>query len=209
MSRWHLSEAIADPSANGSKGQWIWRVTWNPYDNNGYALSYGKDSTLSLMKTANGIKFEKIAEIASEPLTGLSEGTLRFKSDGTAIALIRTRRNGIIGTSTPKDGYTKWSLNVVPFRVGGPDFIISKNEQKMWAATRHFFLNEDNTMDEATIVGSMDEKSLTPALRLKSKFDNSYPGMVLEDDGSVTIIYYSSESNEKSNIYITRIKLPE
>ena len=207
--RWAIFEANADPSANGDIGQWIWRVTWNAFDNKGYALSYGKGSPLSLMSTADGVKFEKIADIACEALTDLSEGTLRFKSNGTAVALIRSRRNGIIGTSLQSNDYTKWSLHVVPFRVGGPNFLISPQEQKMWAATRHFFLNEDNTLDEATIVGFMNESSLIPALRLKSNLDNSYPGMVLEDDGSATVIYYSSESEKKSNIYITGVKLPD
>lgn len=201
--QWSLFEATVDPSANGPIGQWIWRVTWNPYDNHGYALSYGK-STLSLMKTADGIAFEKIADLACEPLSDLSEGTLRFKSDGTAVALIRTRRNGIIATSNCAEGYTKWSMNVIPFRLGGPNFLIS--QQEMWAGTRHFFINADNSLDEVTIIGCMDEKSLTPLLILKSNLDSSYPGMVLEEDGSVTVIYYSSELEGKCNVYITRIK---
>lgn len=201
---WSLSEATVDPSTNGSRGQWIWRVTWNAYDHHGYALSYGKSYTVSLMRTADGFTFEKIADIG-ESFTNLSEGTLRFKSDGTVIALIRGKRDGLIGTSNPNDGYTKWSLNLVPFRVGGPNFLISKQENYMLAGTRHFFLNDDNTLDEATILGFMDERSLTPSIRLKSHFDNSYPGMVLEEDGSITVIYYSGESEEKSNIYITRV----
>lgn len=205
--QWVILEAMTDPSANSATGQWIWRVTWNAYDNQGYALSYGKNSTLSLMKTADGIKFEKVVDITAAPLTDLSEGTLRFKPDGTAVALIRSRKNGIIGTAAPSDNYTKWSLSVLPFRMGGPNFVISK-QQKMWAATRYFFLKENNILDEATIVGFMDEKSLTPALRLKSGFDTSYPGMVLEEDESLTLIYYSSESEKKSHIYITRIKFP-
>ena len=206
--QWHLAEAIADPSARGQHGQWIWRVTWNPYNNHGYALSYGQNIFLTLLKTADGIKFEKIAEIDCPPLMELSEGTLRFKSDGTAIALIKTRRNGIIGTSLPNDGYVNWSLNVLPFRMGGPDFLISKDEQHMWGGTRYYFLKEDNIVDAATIIGPMDEKSLTPALRLKSDLDTSYPGILSEEDGTATIIYYSSESETKTNIYITRVTLP-
>ncbi len=49
----------------------------------------------------------------------------------------------------------------------------------MWAATRYFFLNEDNHLDEATIFASMNQNELIPLLRLKSSYDNSYPGIVL------------------------------
>ena len=80
----------------------------------------------------------------------------------------------------------------------------------MWAATRYLFLNPDNTLDEATIVAYMDEREhLVPLLRLQSNLDNSYPGIVLEEDGSITVLFYSSEPGGRSNIYVTRVKLPE
>ena len=204
---WQISEAKADPSGNGLTGQWIWRVTWNPHDNHGYGLSYGKNKMLSLMKTSDGIEFTKIADIGHEPLTDLSEATIRFKANGEATALIRARKNGIIATASTND-YTKWTYETVPFRVGGQDFHFSKNEEKMWAATRHYFLNEDNTLDESTIIASMNKQTLIPALRIKSHLDNSYPSMVIEPDGSATVIYYSSESEKISRIYITRVTLP-
>lgn len=204
---WQLAEAVADPSAGGARGQWIWKVTWNPQDHCGYAFSYGNSSHVSLMKTCDGFKFDKIGEISFEDLTDYSEGTLRFKSDGTAIALIRTRKNGIIGVAHPQDEYRAWNWSKIPFRIGGPNFLISGNEDYMIAGTRHFFLNDDNTLDEATIIGLMDEKSLTPLIRLKSQFDSSYPGMVLEEDGSITVLYYSSDKDCKSNLFITNLLL--
>ena len=205
---WQILEAKVDASGNGPTGQWIWRVTRNPHDNHGYGLSYGKNNMLSLMKTSDGLNFTKIADIGHEPLTDLSEATIRFKSNGEATALIRARRNGIIAVASPSD-YTKWTYETVPFRVGGQDFHFSKNEEKMWAATRHYFLNEDNTLDESTIIASMNNKALIPALRIKSQNDNSYPSMVMEPDGSATVIYYSSESENFSRIYITRVTLPD
>lgn len=206
---WEILKANADPLADGPKGQWIWRVTWNPKDNHGYGLSYGKNETLSLMKTSDGLNYKKIAEIAHDQLTELTEATIRFKSDGEAVAFIRTRRNGIIAHSSHDSGYSKWTCSTVPFRVGGQDFLFSKNEEKMWAATRHYFLNEDNSLDESTIIALMNKESVIPAFRMKSQFDNSYPSMVLEDDGSATVIYYSSDENDVSRIYITRITLPD
>jgi len=217
---WQLFKAIVDASADGESGQWIWRVTWNPFDNNGYAFSYGKDVfSLSLVRTADGKTFEKVTDVACEPLTDLSEATIRFKADGTAIALIRARRNGIIGISKPTDGYCIWTFSVIPFRLGGPNFVFSvdedddeyenddDDEQAMWAVTRYIFLHEDNVVDEATIVASMTPHELTPLLRLKSSGDGSYPGIVLEKDGSLSILYYSSPLVNTSNIYITRVRV--
>lgn len=202
--QWRLYKASIDPSTDGLNGQWIWRVTWNPFDNYGYAFSYGK-SAFSLVRTSDGKTFEKVTKITCEPLTELSEATIRFKTDGTAVALIRARKNGIIGVSDPKDGYNTWRFHVIPFRVGGPNFVFSRDEQSMWAATRHFFLHPDNELDEATIIASMSQQELIPLLRLKSKYDCSYPGIVLEEDGSLTVLYYSGTKNAHSNLYVTRI----
>lgn len=205
--QWQFSKAYVDPAADSENGQWIWKVTWNSFDNYGYAFAYGK-GVFSLVRTSDGKTFEKVTDITCEHVTELSEATIRFKTDGTAIALIRARKNGIIGESKPGDGYKTWTFSVIPFRLGGPDFVISHDENNMWAATRYFFLHEDNELDEATIFASMTENELTPLLRLKSSYDNSYPGIVLEEDGSLTILYYSStmdSTDSRSNIYITRV----
>lgn len=202
---WKLSQAKADPSSDGPGGQWIWRVTWNTYDNTGYGLSYGQHSCVNVVATKDGIVFKKVASIALPPLTELNEGTLRFKEDGTAAALIRTRRNGIIAHASSSSGYKEWTCHRVPFRLGGPDFLIDSKRQAMWAATRHFFMNDDNTLDEATIVAKMEEDKLVPLLRLPSSYDCGYPGIVLEDDGSLTVIYYSSPTTKTSRIYICRV----
>lgn len=204
--QWTLLKVVIESSDNHEKGQWIWRVTWNPFDHQGYAFSYGKGDSLDLMKTMDGISFKKIAEVDKKPFTNLSEATIRFKSDGSALALIRSRKNGLIGSSSQVNGYQDWTLNSIPFRIGGPDFLMTKNEI-LWAGTRHFLLSEDSTLEELTILARMDEKALVPALIVKSSLDNSYPGMVLEDR-SMTMVYYSADSEDKSNIYIVGIKLP-
>ncbi len=209
---WKVEKALIDPQMKCDKGQWIWRITWNPQDNCGYGFSYSIDSpekaaVLTLVKTTDGIRFEKVVDISvDKPKEGLSESTIRFKEDGTAVALIRSQRHGLIGTASSESDYKEWSFEVVPFRVGGPNFLISDGNLKMWAATRHFFVNPDNTLDETTIVAAMDKKRLVPLLCLKSYGDGSYPGMVLEEDGSMTILYYTSSEDEKSNIYVTRVK---
>lgn len=207
---WTIQEAKVDISTNGDKGQWIWRVTWNHLDQSGYGFSYGKNNVLTLMKTGTGINYEKVTEISTDMLPGetLTEATIRFKADGKAITLIRTQKHGLIGTSNLESNYTNWTLNKIPFRLGGPNFVFSKNEEIMWAGTRHLFLKQDNTLDESTIIARMDERKIIPLLRLDSNLDCSYPGMVLDDNECLTVLYYSSEPGSKSNILVTRVQLP-
>lgn len=202
---WQLYKTHVDPSADGVNGQWIWRVAWNPFDNQGYAFSYGK-GVFSLVRTSDGKTFKKVSDIVCESFTDLSEATIRFKPDGTAFALIRARKNGIIGISQPIDEYLTWKFNVLPFRVGGPNFVLSHEGDAMWAATRHLFLHKNNELDEASIIASMSGSELIPLLRLKSSYDSSYPGIVAEEDGSLTVLYYSSTLDAKSNIFIARVK---
>lgn len=210
---WNLKLAQADKLGQGEKGQWLWRTTWNEHDHCGYSLSYRIDSSptkstssLTLLKTVDGENYEKVTDLACPDLAEpYNEGTIRFKKDGTAVALIRTQRNGLIATSSPESNYTQWQYKVLPFRLGGPNFVISERNQRIWAATRHFFLNEDNTWDFGTVVASMTETELTPLVRLKSGIDNSYPGLVMEEDGSLAVLYYSSEPKSLCNIYITHL----
>lgn len=205
--KWEIKKANVDPRANGALGQWLWRVTWN--DRAGFGFSYNGSRELSLMKTVDGMNYEKVANVSTEKLPAnekLTEATIRFLRDGTAVALIRTDKHGLIGVS--KGDYINWSFEVIPFRVGGPNFVVAENDNTMWAATRHFFLNQDNTLDETTILASMTTNKLVPRLRLKGYGDGSYPGLCLEEDHSLVVVYYSSGLDQTSDIYIVRVDLP-
>jgi hypothetical protein len=207
--KWKLQPAIYEIDKNAKKGEWIWRVTWNDKDKHGYALSYGLNRGLNLLKTLDGIYFEKVSYLNYETLNEpYNEATIRFKEDGTMIALIRTERQGLLGQADFKDEYSNWKFFSLPFRLGGPNFVIRKNGD-MIAGTRFFFLNDDNTVDFGTVVGYMDEKTLIPLIRLKSCGDNSYPGMVLEDNGDISVLYYSgcrADDENACKLYITRIR---
>jgi hypothetical protein len=206
---WELKPAVLDPDKNAKKGEWIWRVTWNLNDNCGYALSYGISKGLNLLKTKDGVHFEKVCYIKCDELNELyNEATIRFKEDGTLIALIRTERHGLIGITDMSSGYVNWKFSVLPFRLGGPNFLIRKNGE-MVAGTRFFFLNDDNTLDFGTVVAFMNEKTLIPMIRVESSGDNSYPGMLLEDNGEIIFLYYSSEcDDEVCDLFLTRIMQP-
>jgi len=205
---WKIQPVIIEPEKNAQKGQWIWHVTWNPYDNRGYALSYGISKQLSLVQTKDGVHFEKIVDLSTDKVNEtFNEATIRFKEDGTMVALIRAQKQGLIATSSFESGYKTFEFHPLDIRLGGPNFLI-RPDGGMVAGTRYFFLEKDNTLDLGTVVAFMDEKSLIPLLRLQSKLDNSYPGMVLEDHDEISFLYYSTGETEGiCDLYITRVKL--
>ena len=204
---WKIQPAVLESEEFLKKGQWIWRVTWNPSDNMGYALSYGITKELYLLQTNDGVHFKKIIDLSTDQLDEpLNEATIGFKPDGAMIALIRTQKHRLVATSTKLGGYKDWEYTLLPFRLGGPNFLI-KPDEEMIAGTRHFFLEKDNSLDMGTVIAYMDEKRLIPLLRLKSEQDNSYPGMVLEESGDISFLYYSKGSDDQScDLYIVRIK---
>lgn len=203
--KWRMQQAILEPNTTEKKGQWIWRVTWNLKDNIGYALSYGISKKLSLLQTKDGVHFKKIIDLSTDQLDEpFNEATIRFKQDGTMVALIRTQKHGLIATSTFSSGYKDWKFQILPCRLGGPNFLI-KPDGEMIAGTRYFFLEKDNHLSFGTVIAFMDEKTLIPLMKLKSGNDNSYPGMILEDNGDISFLYYSGQSDDTTDLYITRI----
>lgn len=200
--KWFLSPAILNKK-KFKKGEWIWRVTYNPYDGFCYGISYGFDQKLSLLKSEDGISYTEITRLSFDPLDEpWNEVTIRFEKDGTMIALIRTERHGLIGQAKKENGYIDWDYTILPFHLGGPNFVMQPSG-KLIAGTRYFFLNLDNTLDFATIAAYMDTTNLVPFLRFKSDEDNSYPGMVAEENGEITFLYYSG-TKDSSDLFITR-----
>lgn len=184
-------------------GDWLWRVTWSP-DGHAYGTSYrndpGKPWTLTLFRSADGLKYEKLTELAvpGQP----NETTLRFLSDGSMMALVRREggnTRGWIGTS-PKPPYTDWSWHEIPERLGGPNFI-QLPDGALWAAGRQY--DKPYKMHLARMTATTYE----PALLFPSGGDCSYPGLVLHD-GLLWISYYSSHEG-KTSIYLAKVKLPD
>ncbi len=197
--RWKLEKAKVIPD-NAPFGQWIWQVDWNHQKKAGYGFSYGINhyGTLHLMKSDDGVTFEKITEI-SHPF--LTEATLRFKEDGTALALIRADPKTYIGNSS--SDFKQWTLTEVPFHGGGHNFVFLKD--KAIATTRHLFVNPDNVLEERMLIALLDQNQLIPLKTLKSQIDTGYAGIVVEEDNTLTIAYYFADNSEISNIYLTHI----
>lgn len=197
--RFEKPRPIELPRSIRSSNDWLWRVTW--YGDTGYGVLYqpiGEESKLQLVSTADGIHYQHIAtlDIDGRP----NETTLRFRSDGAMIAMIRREagnKSGIIGISLPP--YQKWQWHELGARLGGPNFIIIADKHLLGGSRKY-------GAKAQTILAWMDlEGSFTPAATLPSDGDTSYPGMVIRDD--LLLVSYYSSHEEKTAIYLATLKL--
>ena len=179
-------------------GDWLWRVTWHVDCAYGitYRLKSAKIWTVSLVRSRDGLEYEELCDLGVNGKP--NEATIRFKANGSAIALVRREggdKKGWVGTSAPP--YTAWSWTSLPHRLGGPNFLILPTGE-MWAGTRIIRGNEARTW-----LGPLTETTFSPSVELPSGGDCSYPGMVWFR-GRIWVSYYSSHEG-KSNIYLARV----
>ena len=177
------------------EGDWLWRVTW--HDGRCYGVSYSADGNLYLASSADGRQYEIVTVWCLQGRA--NETTLRFKDDGTMVALVRRDGDpgeGLIGHSNPP--YTAWTWAITAHRIGGPEFIILP-DGAMWAAGRYY------PGGATTRLFRMTADNIEPVLELPSGGDTSYPGMVWHD-GLLWVSYYASHEG-KTSIYLANIKV--
>lgn len=190
------------------EGDWLWRVTWH----GGYAWGVAKYGAPSkpepgnprrqdLVRSRDGIQWEKVHELG---VPGGDETTVRFRKDGTMVALVRRtwgeKNTAMIGHARPP--YTDWRWHDAGTFIGGPNFIILP-DGSMWAGGR--FFKTDGVKDPVTVLARLTETSYTPVLTLPSSADSSYPGFVFHD-GLLWMTYYSSHEGNTA-MYLARIRL--
>jgi len=185
-----------------SQGEWLWRVTWHA--GKAYGVSYNPDRwrkqkkfCQTLFVSSDGMRYDKICTLEVPGFAG--ETTLRFRPDGTMIALVRREshdKRAWIGTS--RKPYTQWSWHSTKHHIGGPNFIILP-DGSMWAGGRSY------PGGAKTVLAKMTAESYEPVLTLPSGGDTSYPGFVWHG-GLLWMSYYSSHEG-KTSIYLARIRL--
>lgn len=182
-------------------GDWLWRVSW--HEDRAYGISYRLPTrtkwTVVLLRSEDGLRYEEICDlgVGGKP----NEATIRFRPDGSAVALVRREggdKRGWVGTSRPP--YRDWDWRSLEQRLGGPNFLILP-DGRMWAGTRIIAGNEARTC-----VGPLTSDSFSPSIELASGGDCSYPGMVYYR-GRLWLSYYSSHEG-KASIYFTNTPLP-
>jgi hypothetical protein len=192
---------------NQDRPAWFWRVTW--HDGTGYTVSYGdvEDNALELLKTSDGIHFEKITTIALDGFP--NESTVRFLPDGRMVLLIRRDkgdRKAYIGVSRPP--YTEWDLTPLRFQIGGPEMAVLPDGSLLIGGRAYFESGETRTC----LWRGNEKGDFELWKTLPSGGDNSYPGFLIED-GELKVVYYSSheltrpDGRPRAGIYLARIPL--
>jgi len=174
---------------------WLWRATW--HKGKVYAGVYqpSKEKSVQLVVSEDGINYKHITTF---DVRQGNETTLRFRTDGEMVAVVRrgNNNNGAIGSSDPP--YKNWKWNPLDKKLGGPDMLLLDNGAIL-CATREYLASE-----EKTILMKVDlNGTTTKLLTLPSSGDCSYPGLLLKDH-SLLVSYYSSHE-EKTAIYLARI----
>jgi hypothetical protein len=183
-----------------SEGDWLWRVAWR--DGSAYGATYRIETkhrwTVALLSGRDGREYREVCPLS---VTGKpNETTIRFRSDGKGIALIR-REGGDkkcwIGESRPP--YTGWRWRPTAHGIGGPNFIVLP-DGRMFAAGRFLFGGVPRTA-----VARMDTGSIEPLLQLPSGGDCGYPGLAWSG-GLLWMSYYSSHEG-RTSVYVAKVRL--
>lgn len=201
-------KATLDPSIKPGH-DWIWRVTW--HNGIGYGIDYqlkenAKDrTTLSkdawlvyLMKTTDGKHFENVSKLDVEDLP--NESTIRFDKNGKMYVLIGREakdRMGVLAESSSP--YKTWEYNPLTFRLGGPNFIFL-NSKKLLIGTRIYDEGPSTGLYITDLKGN-----IIKTIKLPSRGDTSYPGMVVFKN-RLWVSYYSTHEG-KTSIYLAKIPL--
>lgn len=169
----------------GPQDHWLWRVLWHE----GYAYSWAypmgvnsevpADASISLLKSADAIHWEKIA---SGPPG--SEAASFFDLKGRMFTLLRSE-NSLIGESAPPLDCWRWYRTGYFF--GGPNWLPLSNGTVIGGG-RLIHGGKPLTM---LYRFDLERKACTPALVLPSGGDCSYPSFV-ETEGELWVAYYSS-----------------
>ena len=193
---------VSIDSSIRSSFDWIWRVTWK--GNTGYGVVYqsrtpDNNNKVRLLMTSDGISYKQAADfnIGSLP----NEATIRFIKNEMMILLRReANANGMLGIA--RAPYTDWQWNELAYRLGGPDFLILKNE-KLCIGTRIY-----KPGSAATVIYITDNKgAVEKMVELPSGGDTSYPGLVIFKN-RLWISYYSSHEG-RTSIYLARIRISD
>ncbi|MCO5237326.1 MAG: hypothetical protein M9933_13750 [Chitinophagaceae bacterium] len=186
-----------------SWGDWIWRVTW--HKGVGYAIDYqvGPEErrgpvALYLLKTTDGLHFSKVYQFDIDGFP--NEATVRFDGKDSMHVLIRRELGDQMGVlAVAASPYLDWNFHKLDYRLGGPNFVFLKNDQRIIGTRVHV------PEVHLGLLGEIQGYSFKEILRLPSSGDCSYPGMLVKGK-KLYLSYYSSHEG-KTSIYFAGIPL--
>jgi hypothetical protein len=189
------------PVTKSEENIWMKRAIW--HDGRFYSMGYhcGEPRFSRLYSSTDGITWSvHVDKMFTEQFP--NEAGLLVLRDGTMLCL--QRRDGkpptaMIGTAKPP--YTEWTWKDSGIRTGRPT-LLQLPDGRVLAPIR--LLNPMRTtltwIDPAA-------GTLTEAIRLPSSGDSGYTGAVLQPDGVLWVVYYSSHEDKKASIYLAKVKV--
>ena len=191
----------SEPSAIGDPGVWLWRVQWS--HGKALALGYGTgaDRFLRGYISGNGSRFDTVnpAVLAADYP---NETSILFLNDESALCLLRRdggSKTALLGRSRPP--YRAWTWTDLGVRIGGPH-MLKLPDGRIVAAVRLY----DGKTRTSLCWLDPDTDRLTEFLALPSGGDTSYAGLGFHND-LLHVSYYSSHE-ERTSIYVAKVKLP-
>lgn len=198
---WTTPHIVVEP------GRWLWSVTW--HNGKAYGVSYTagskEDRHLKLLTSKDGIHYDALVPRLFDR-GWPNEVQLRFTNDGTCYALVRrdgsgqAPRTAFLGISS--GDYTQWQWHDLGTQFnsfGGPNLL--QLSCGHWVAAGRMHQGGSHT---ALTHLDVQNKTMSPLLKLPSGGDTSYPGLI-EHDGLLYMSYYSSHEG-KTSIYLATFK---
>lgn len=188
----------------GHPGFWLWRVQW--HNNLAYTFGYSteRDRTtrqLRLYTSRTGSQFDTHVQKLNAP-AGCGEDSILFLKDGTALCLLRHETgNKMAQLGRSVAPYIDWVWQDLNLQIGGPN-MLQLPDGRILAATR---LYDGGSRTSLSWLDPL-QGTLTEVLQLPSGGDTSYPGLVMHN-GLLWISYYSSHE-QKTSIYLAKVKIP-
>ncbi|XOV79338.1 MAG: hypothetical protein ACFHVJ_20875 [Aestuariibacter sp.] len=220
----HTSAAIWTSSDGNSFSQhrtiaerqwWLWRVRWhknsqvcgNNVAQKAYGFAYNRSQ--ERIKLYAGDPRRAFHLVQDEALSKRkhnlgypNESDMLFR-DNTAFALVRRdadRCSAQLGVATYP--FVNWRWHDLKVYIGGP-VMTWLDDESIIIAGRIWYQRQFKT---ALLTLNLKTKNLRLACILPSAGDNSYPGLV-KDNEQLLVSYYSSHQYQKSNIYLAEVQL--
>lgn len=190
---WSAPVDVGDPN------YWLWRQEWN--NGKSYAIGYGDTTQPSpshqtrLYESTDGISYSTVLSELN-PQLDTNEAGLLFRSDGSAVALVRRDDGGaLIGVSDTT--LTQWTWQDTGKFIGGPDLIELPGGQIIAASRIH----DGAFVNSRTSLSLLDPENgtLSEILELPSASDNGYPGLVWSDN-QLWVSYHSGHDSPANQI---------
>lgn len=198
---WSDMHEVAEPNI------WLWSLRWHPTQPFaiGFGYSVADDRFVRLYHTEDGRDFEPLVDDAEAPADYPNESAIVFleDADDTALALLRQDPGpAMLGSATPP--YTDWTWQHLDRQIGGPA-MIQLPDGRLLAAVRLY----DDQVRTALCWVDRDTLTLTEFITLPSGGDTSYPGLVFDADTRTLHVSYYSSHEDRTAIYLARVRIPQ